>query len=76
MRRKAYSFTAPARVVPELVVGVVVATGEFVSIDSATLVRSTQAVAGHLRVLGLELIPAKTSRRWWRHSNRTEGGSR
>jgi len=35
------------------------------SVPSVWLIRSTKAVAGHLRVLGLEIVPAKPRRSWW-----------
>ena len=74
MRRRAYPFTAPAKVVPESVIGVVVAHGKPISIDAETLLLSTQVVAGHLRILGMELVPVEKARRpWWRKSS--QGGS-
>ncbi len=73
MRRKAFTFIAPAQVVPEAVVGVVVATNEPVSVDVGTRTLSTQVIAGHLRVLGMELVPATARRSMWR--KRISGGS-
>ncbi len=50
-------------------------TGEPVSVDLATKDLSTQVIAGHLRVLGLEVVPVeKARRRWWR-PNKNRGGS-
>jgi hypothetical protein len=76
MRRRAFPFTAPARVTPESVIGVVVAHGEPVSVDAATLDLSTRVIISHLRVLGMELVPVeKASRPWWRRKT-NQGGSK
>jgi hypothetical protein len=72
MRRKAFPFRAPAKVVPESVVGIVVAHGGPTSVDQGTLELSTRVIVGHLRILGLELIPAQASRHRWRRQRTKE----
>ncbi|MFP3881712.1 MAG: hypothetical protein ACLFWH_05275 [Actinomycetota bacterium] len=74
MRRRAYPFTAPARVTPESVVGVVV-TVDPISVDMPTRVRVERQLAGALKVLGMEIVPVeKASRPWWRRKT-NRGGS-
>lgn len=66
IRRRAFPFRAPSRVTAESILGIVVATEEGVSADLKTLDLCTQVIAGHLRILGLEIVPIEKRRPWWR----------
>lgn len=62
---KAFPFTAPAWVTRETIVGIVVATGDPVSVDLETPDTST-------RLMGLEIVPVEKPRPRLRRPNRKD----
>jgi hypothetical protein len=74
MRHRAFPFTAPAKVTAESVVGIVVANGRPANPDLGTIDLSRRVIAGHLLLMGLEIVPVEQPRRpWWRPKR--NGGS-